>query len=250
MSSYAPRYAVGEEGKLPVVPAKIRRPTHGVTPPPAPLRHGWQGAKPPPSLLRDDIERKREEALRLATFDFEDDEDYLRGNALERRHKRDSKALEGLATVGDIDESDEDDDEDDDESAEPLPPQVKLPSVPFYPPTVTASSSSSSSSSATSFADLMDGAVRAAFRSGIAQGRREQLPHPPCRVCAVRKERNRVAAKESRYKKRREAEEASTSRIIHAAADHAAHIAQAVAVPAPPPPATEEDETEPVPPPF
>lgn len=44
--------------------------------------------------------------------------------------------------------------------------------------------------------------IEAAFAAGQAAGRREQLPPPPCKSCKLRKERNRIAAKESRLKKK------------------------------------------------
>jgi len=49
--------------------------------------------------------------------------------------------------------------------------------------------------------DWAKGAISAAFEAGLAQGRREQMPAPPCKSCMIRKERNRVAARESRRKK-------------------------------------------------
>jgi hypothetical protein len=116
--------------------------------------------------------------------------------------------------------------------------------------------------------DWAKGAISAAFEAGLAQGRREQMPAPPCKSCMVRKERNRVAARESRRKKSifdakntlyRDAAEyaAKKSSLIKAAAD----VAASRAAPAPAPKAAaaeaeatgaaeEEDEGELEPPPF
>jgi hypothetical protein len=80
----------------------------------------------------------------------------------------------------------------------------------------------------------MESAVREAFRQGIEQGKRMQLPQQ-CKTCAVRKERNRLAAKESRHKKRREAEVVNTRNLIAAAADVAASRATSPVPPAPTP---------------
>jgi hypothetical protein len=104
---------------------------------------------------------------------------------------------------------------------------------------------------------MMESAVREAFRQGIEQGKRMQLPQL-CKTCAIRKERNRLAAKESRHKKRREADQMTTRSLISAAADVAAMraIAAVTAMPPPPAPAPVEAagapprEEELVPPPF
>jgi hypothetical protein len=100
----------------------------------------------------------------------------------------------------------------------------------------------------------MESAVREAFRQGIEQGKRMQLPQQ-CKTCSVRKERNRLAAKESRHKKRREADAANTRGLIAVAAMVAASRATPVSAPPVVPAAvtgegaTREDE-ELVPPPF
>jgi len=100
--------------------------------------------------------------------------------------------------------------------------------------------------------ELMESAVREAFKQGIEQGKRMQLPMH-CKTCAVRKERNRVAAKESRTKKRREAESVTRGIMLARAAEHVAAVARVAPVappPPPPPPSAELDEESLVPPPF
>lgn len=80
--------------------------------------------------------------------------------------------------------------------------------------------------------DWAKGAISAAFEAGLAQGRREQMPAPPCKSCVIRKERNRVAARESRRKKSLgEARSAVVLQkdIIKEAADFAANRALAIA---------------------
>ena len=261
-SSYALTFACGEEtADLPAQTRSVRRPTSGPAPPPP--RHGWQGAKPPPALLRQDI------AAREAAPDFSDDEDYLRGEALVKRHgdekKRqredaqrcicDNAVRADCPLHGDDAESDTDDEEEEEWSAvmpAPLPPPATRPTA------AVASSSSSSSSVAagsgppSNVSELMESAVREAFKQGIEQGKRMQLPMH-CKTCAVRKERNRVAAKESRTKKRREAESVTRGIMLARAAEHVAAVARVAPVappPPPPPPSAELDEESLVPPPF
>ena len=59
--------------------------------------------------------------------------------------------------------------------------------------------------------------IEAAFAAGQAAGRREQLPPPPCKSCKLRKERNRIAAKESRLKKKAVA--SNTAELIRQGAE-------------------------------
>jgi hypothetical protein len=213
------------------------------------VRYSWQGGKPPLTLFKADVARRVAVAA-AGGDDFEDDEDYLHGAALERRHKRQERENEVLDD--DVEEYDEDDDDEVGpavpapvvHAAAPMPPMLPVPAPPPF-----SLSAASSSSSSTSFADLMDGAVRAAFRSGIEQGRREQLPHPPCKVCAVRKERNRIAAKESRHKKRKELAGVMMARDIVVAANYAASRAAPAPAPAAAPVADEGDDVG-APPPF
>lgn len=94
----------------------------------------------------------------------------------------------------------EDDEGDEDEDHADVMPSQPAKKVQLPPPT--ASSSSSSSSSSSQSASYASASIEAAFRAGREFGNSEQLPRPPCPVCKLRKERNRVAARESRLKKK------------------------------------------------
>jgi len=235
MSSAYATFACGEDepeqpsapSMPPPPPRAPRRSTSGLAPPPPFVRHGWQGGKPPPSSLRQDI------ATRAAQEegDFSDDEDYLHGEQLVKRHKDEEKKrrrddtvciCDGLPCAGcpvhgskgnsrsflqeDSEEEDEEDEDDEEEwSASmpaPLPPSALGKAAAVAPLAFVAPASGAAPSNAS---ELMGSAVREAFLSGIEQGKKMQLP-TQCKTCAVRKERNRVAAKESRLKKRRETE--------------------------------------------
>jgi len=281
MSSTYSTFACGEDepeppqppmaSMAPPPPRMPRRSTSGPAPPPF-ARHGWQGGKPPPGSLRQDIAAR---AAVQEEGDFSDDEDYLRGDQLMKRHKDEEKKRRNNEVVCICDglpraacpvhgskgnsrsflreeDSDEEEEEDDEEEwsasmPPPLPPSVlghgaaMAPMAAFVAPVASASGAVPSNAS-----ELMGSAVREAFLSGIEQGKRMQLP-TQCKTCAVRKERNRVAAKESRLKKRREAETVSHRSQVARAADVAASratIARAAAG------GGAADDEAPEPPPF
>lgn len=277
----------------PPVARVARRSTGGTAPSPVEvvpaMRPGWSGGKPPPGSLRRDIAGRMSEAV----ASFSDDEDYLRGRDLQQRHEREERARKRQEPPPSEEEEDDDDTEDEGAagpcicdtqprancvlhgaSVMPLarasaltrltPPPAPAP-MPLQRQVAAITGtgaaeppSSSSSSSSSNVSTLMESAVREAFRQGIEQGKRMQLPQQ-CKTCAVRKERNRLAAKESRHKKRREAEVVITRNLIAAAADVAASRATSpTPVPAAPAPLAasaraaagggEEEELEP--PPF
>lgn len=247
MASYdgAMMFACGEDAEPPPRPA--RRSTSGQAPPPPPqappappARHGWQGAKPPPALLRADIAdriAKRELADEESTFS--DDEDFIRGGNLKKRLMEQAKA-QAAAGAADEHEDEEDEGEDDDDEAEEW--TTEMPKPMFSPiavaptPSTSPSLPSSSTAAVSNVSELMESAVREAFKQGIEQGKRMQLPML-CKTCAIRKERNRIAAKEARLRKREAAEASTRSRDIRRAAEEVARKA------------TEAEES-PVPPPF
>ena len=260
-SAHAQQFAYGDEDQLPPVPARpARRPTTGPAPPVPSIRNGWQGGKPL-ALLRHDIAARAAGAGGAAAVgNFSDDEDYLKGQALAARHESEAKKrnrqeqtcicdhmvrpdcyLHGV----DAEDDDSDDDDDDEEEEEPEILVAPLPPRAVVPVASSSSSSSSVAAAPSNASELMGSAVREAFLSGIEQGKRMQLPQL-CKTCAVRKERNRVAAKESRQKKRREAESVSNRSLVARAADFAASRAGAGAGAA----ASDEKEEEIAPPPF
>jgi hypothetical protein len=273
MSSHS-AFATGDEDyQLPGVPAlpvtarPPRRSTSGTAPSPfavPAMRPGWAGGKPPPgSLQRDIAAHAAGHAEKIS--DFSDDEDYLRGRDLQRRHEQEQRERKRQQPPSDDDEDDYDDEDDEGGyvlqrcicdgvfcSGCPLhgvktstlerlksPPPAPVP-LQRQVAAITGSSavvapepsSSSSSSSSSNVSTLMESAVREAFRQGIEQGKRMQLPQQ-CKTCAVRKERNRLAAKESRHKKRREAEIVNTRSLIAAAADVAASRVTPMVAPSP-----------------
>jgi hypothetical protein len=99
----------------------------------------------------------------------------------------------------DADLEDEEGDEEEEDDGDVAAVQKPAKKVQLPPPTASSSSSSSSSSQSASYASA---SIEAAFRAGREFGNSEQLPRPPCPVCKLRKERNRVAARESRLKKK------------------------------------------------
>jgi len=253
------------------------------------MRPGWSGGKPPPGSLQRDIAGRMAESVP----NFSDDEDYLRGRELQQRHEREERERKRREPPRD-EEDEEDDDETEDEGAgglcicdtqpranctlhgasvlplarasaltrlTPPPPPAPLP-LQRQVAAITGTGAAEPPSPSSNVSTLMESAVREAFRQGIEQGKRMQLPQQ-CKTCAVRKERNRLAAKESRHKKRREAEVVQTRSLIAAAADVAASRATSpvppapTPVPAPAPLATSAraaagggEEEELVPPPF
>ena len=278
----------------PVAARAARRSTSGTAPSPEvvpAMRPGWSGGKPPPGALRRDIAGRMAEPV----ASFSDDEDYLRGRDLQQRHEREERARKRQEPPPSEDEEDDDDTEDEGAGGlcicdtqprancslhgasvlplarasaltrlTPPPPPAPMPlqrQVAAITGTTGAAeppSPSPSSSSSSNVSTLMESAVREAFRQGIEQGKRMQLPQQ-CKTCAVRKERNRLAAKESRHKKRREAEVVNTRNLIAAAADVAASRATSpTPVPAAPAPLATSaraaagggEEEELVPPPF
>ena len=254
----------------PVAARAARRSTSGTAPSPEvvpAMRPGWSGGKPPPGALRRDIAGRMAEPV----ASFSDDEDYLRGRDLQQRHEREERARKRQEPPPSEDEEDDDDTEDEGAGSlcicdtqprancslhgasvlplsrasaltrlTPPPPPAPMPlqrQVAAITGTTGAAeppSPSPSSSSSSNVSTLMESAVREAFRQGIEQGKRMQLPQQ-CKTCAVRKERNRLAAKESRHKKRREAEVVNTRNLIAAAADVAASRATSPVPPAPTP---------------
>jgi len=275
MSSHS-AFATGDEDyQLPGVPALSvtarppRRPTSGTAPSPfavPAMRPGWAGGKPPPGSLQRDIAAHAAGHAVEKISDFSDDEDYLHGRDLQRRHEQEQRERKRQQPPSDDDEDDYDDEDDEGgyvlqrcicdgvfRSGCPLhgvktsalerlksPPPAPAP-LQRQVAAITGSgvvvapepsSSSSSSSSSSNVSTLMESAVREAFRQGIEQGKRMQLPQQ-CKTCAVRKERNRLAAKESRHKKRREAEIVNTRSLIAAAADVAASRVTPVVAPSP-----------------
>jgi len=236
MASTTP-FACGDEDPSPSAcaqppPRAPRRPTGGLPPPPPPMRHGWQGGKPPPGTLQRDIAAR---GAAEQVGNFSDDEDFMRGDAIIKRRALEEKKRKREPELEVLhEESDEDDDDEDDDDGEWYahpPPPLTFPSA----TPVSASSSSSSSSSAptasasgsTTVSELMmKCAVEQAFRSGIEEGKKMQLPQQ-CKTCAIRKERNRIAAKESRYKKRVAADDAATRILWAKAAEETAKRAAA-----------------------
>ena len=256
-SAHAPQFAYGDEDQLPPVPARpARRPTTGPAPPVPSIRHGWQGGKPL-ALLRHDIAARAAGAGGAAAVgNFSDDEDYLKGQALAARHQSEAKKRNRQEQTCICDhmvrpdcylhgDEAEPDDSDDDDEEEEEPEILAAPPPRAVVPVASSSSSSSSVAAAPSNAsELMGSAVREAFLSGIEQGKKMQLP-TQCKTCAVRKERNRVAAKESRQKKRREAESVSHRDLVARAADFAALRAAAAGAGA-----ASDEKDEVAPPPF
>jgi len=275
-----------------------RRTTSGSAPSPArivpSMRPGWSGGKPPPGSLQRDIKGRMAESVP----DYSDDEDYLRGHQLHQRHEQEERARkrrEPPAPPSDDEEEGETEDEGEGHcvcdstvrpgcllhGAQALGPQAPPPPPPpvaprfstlerLAPPmpvalpllqrqvaAITGTGPAVEESHSANVSTMMESAVREAFRQGIEQGKRMQLPQL-CKTCAIRKERNRLAAKESRHKKRREADQMTTRSLISAAADVAAMraIAAVTAMPPPPAPAPVEAagapprEEELVPPPF
>jgi len=234
-----------------------RRSTGGTAPSPVEvvpaMRPGWSGGKPPPGSLQRDI-AGRGRSMAEAVPSFSDDEDYLRGRELQQRHEREERERKRHEPPPSEDE--EEDDETEDEGAgglcicdtqprancvlhgasvlplarasaltrlTPPPPPAPVP-LQRQVAAITGSGGGGAAeepSSSSNVSTLMESAVREAFRQGIEQGKRMQLPQQ-CKTCAVRKERNRLAAKESRHKKRREAEVVATRELIATAADVAA----------------------------
>jgi hypothetical protein len=224
--------------------------------------HGFQGGKPAAGSLVEEIQQEMKRSKEAGESpDFSDDEDYLHGTAVVKRHKDEERKrrredtscccdngiragcpIHGLrgnsrSFLEACDESEEDE-EDSDGEAEYW--SAVQPGPLREAPAATVASEASSSSSAprvvpsasvvagapvpsgpSNVSELMGSAVREAFLSGIEQGKKMQLP-TQCKTCAIRKERNRVAAKESRQKKRRDAEAAIFRDQVDRAAAYAA----------------------------
>lgn len=273
-----------------------RRSTSGTAPSPVEvvpaMRPGWSGGKPPPGSLQRDIAGRGRMAEAVPSFS--DDEDYLRGRDLQQRHEREERERKRREPPPSEDDEEEDDDTEDEGAGglcicdtqprancvlhgasvlplarasaltrlTPPPPPAPVPLQRQVAAITGSTGAAEAPSSSSNVSTLMESAVREAFRQGIEQGKRMQLPQQ-CKTCAVRKERNRLAAKESRHKKRREAEVVATRELIATAADVAASRATApppptpVPTPAPAPLATSAraaagggEEEELVPPPF
>lgn len=244
MSSTTP-FACGEEDAPAPAPAParvVRRATGGLPPPPPFARHGWQGGKPPPGSLRRDIAARAAPAAEQVG-DYSDDEDFMRGPAIAKRQKAEEKKHkpEIEPEVYHESEEEEEDESDGEWYAHPPPPLVT--SATQAPPASSSSSSSSSAPQAPAAPPanatelMMKCAVEQAFKSGIEEGKKMQLPQQ-CKTCAVRKERNRIAAKESRHKKRLSADFIATRMLWTRAADEAARrgpapVLTTLAAPAP-----------------
>lgn len=244
-SAHASPFACGDED-APLAPPK---------PQPAPrVRRSTSGQAPPPAV-RWQAPAQAEEAP-----DYSDDEDYLHGSAVVKRQVEEERKrshseiscicddlpragcpvhgargnsrsfLHSLEVGRDSEEESEDEEDWSAEMPEPLPQSILAPQVkPAAAPAPAPSALPAPPVVASHASELMGSAVREAFLSGIEQGKRMQLPMQ-CKTCAVRKERNRVAAKESRQKKRREAEIAVFQGKVDRAADVAASRAFSIAV--------------------
>jgi hypothetical protein len=189
--------------------------------------------------------------------DFSDDEDYLHHDELRKRHEKEERkrhreseercicdngaragcGIHGVrgnsrsffqygAALQEHEDSEEDEEESEEDAevwtTEMPPPLPQAPApTPKAPPAAPSMAAPSVLASPSNTSELMSSAVREAFLQGIEQGKKMQLPMQ-CKTCAIRKERNRVAAKESRQKKRREAEGVQLRQQIRAAAEFAA----------------------------